>query len=313
MDGAGRVARERQPGRHEGPGDAEAERKRLRPVFEPQVAQAVADPLLQGRHERGGVEPGQALGFGPALRPHDRGAVPRAVVVPHGQQRQRSAGQEMLHRPAPVVAAVRQRGYHGGLVVVAGHDPDAGRLAQPRSSTVRHDQQAAREPRGPGAGDVQRVGRPREAPHGPGPRRHARGRAGGSQGIAQVVVAHHVGHRLARRDLAREAEEHGRGKRAGRRVREVHGGDGLRAGRHRVPDPEGREEPPRTRRHRDGAQGAVGPTREARVAQGHAAPLPPHRERGREPHDAGTGDHEVEGGWSRGVVHAGVLPGVRTL
>ena len=297
--------------RHEGSGEPDPQGEPPRLVLQPEPAILVAGPVHQFVEKGVRCQPHQPVGLGLPLRPHDRHAPARAVVRPHGQDRQGSTGKEVLGGNPAVVALKGERGHDRGLGIIPPRRLDAGLFPHGRSTPVGSDEQA-RQQAGFAEPDQRALVPHRRSRNVVGPQRHARRPAPSQQGGAEFVVEHHVGEGLTGRRLFAEAEEHRRRLRARPAVGQHDLGDRLRVWREARPHPQGFKEAPGPGGDRDGPK--VAPPRarvEARIANrdpGAASEGVPHREGEAQADDAGAGHHHVERFGTRRVHALADLP-----
>ena len=127
-----RIADERQPLADEAAGDLEAERKGLDARGEADRSELRGEAEFKLADEILGVEREERAGVGAALVPDN--ARPAAGQRQDGE---RAGRQEMLLRPAFVLALVLDRGDDAGLVIVPAERWNFGERAELRARPVR--------------------------------------------------------------------------------------------------------------------------------------------------------------------------------
>ena len=137
MHDMGRVADEREPPGDEAPRDLEAERKGFDARGKADRAQFRREAIFKLARQIVGVERQQRLGVGATLVPDDA-----RLATRKRQESERTGRQEMLLRPAFVVALVRDRRDDAGLVIVPADGLNVGEPAEFRARAVGGDREA---------------------------------------------------------------------------------------------------------------------------------------------------------------------------
>ena len=194
MDDVRRIADERQPLADEAPGDLEAERKGLDARGEADRSELRGEAEFKLADEILGLELEERAGVGAALVPDD--ARPAAGQRQDGE---RAGRQEMLLRPAFVLALVLDGGDDAGLVIVPAERGNVGQRAELRARPVRRCRQT--RPQASAVGKRKRRSVPAWRPVGDRSHnaRHAEPVAERRQRRDDIVDEGHVGERVGRR------------------------------------------------------------------------------------------------------------------
>ncbi len=215
---------------------------------------------------------------------------------PQRQDREGTGGQEVLNRPALVVALVRDGGDDAGLRIGPGDPADAGEVAQPGAAAVRGDEKrrlaglAAADADADRARTVRETLDPRRFEDDAGPA------AGRDEGGREIASLDHVGEGLARLDFAGEAEEDRPDRVLEARIGDDHVEDRLRRRGDALPDAERLEHPPRRGRDGVGAGVALRIAAQGRIGHRHlnaVAERPLQRQGQRQPGKAAAGDDDA--------------------
>jgi hypothetical protein len=229
------------------------------------------------------------------------------------QDREGAGGEEMLHRPALVIALMGDGGDDARLPVRPGDPADARLLAQARASPVGGHEEGGRQHLPVGQGDIRVSSLNRKALHAFGPQIDARVPAGVQQAGGEIARRQHVGERLVAIHFAGEGEE-GRPHRVLQAaVGDHHVEDGLGLLRHLLPNAQRLEHP--ASRSRDGV-GALVPVRVAfqgRVAHDHVDPVAerlPERQREGQPGETAARDDDARCSRACCCAHRSISQGI---
>ncbi len=249
MNAVGGIADEGQPGRHIGA--RQMERQRVGPARPHRTRRAqIVSETRRHRIGEGSIVHIEVIGghlLG--LRPHQGGAVAR-----HGQDGERTGGQEIFLRNAVMGALMLDRGDDAGLAVAPGHGLDARPLPQARAPPVGGETDGGTHSRAGGEGGIDMPGFEfRSRDHRRGDQSQAgRGADHGLLGEADMAVLDQMAERAPPEFAVVEMQEEGGGRPP---VERAHGAavghqnvvDGLGVGRQmgpqaqRLQHPAGRE------------------------------------------------------------------------
>ena len=137
MHDMGGVANQRKPPGDKAPRDLKAERKGFDARGQADRAQLRGEAIFELTRQILGVERQQRLCVGAAFVPDDA-----RLAARKRQERERAGRQEMLLRPAFVVALVRDRRDDAGLVIVPADGLDLGEPRKFRARAIRGDREA---------------------------------------------------------------------------------------------------------------------------------------------------------------------------
>ncbi len=137
MDDMGGVANQRKPPGDEAPGDLKAERKGFDARGKADRAEFRREAVFELARQIVGIERQQRLGVGATLVPDDA-----RLAARKRQESEWTGRQEMLLRPAFVVALVRDRRDDAGLVVVPADGLNVGEASEFRARAVGGDREA---------------------------------------------------------------------------------------------------------------------------------------------------------------------------
>ena len=157
MNDVRRVADQRHPLAGKTPRHRQPERKRAARADRLDLAELQAEAPLELDVKFRIGQRDDALRLARLFGPHDRGA-----AALQRQDRERSRRQEMLFRPAVMIALMLDGGDDAGLLVVPAEALDAARLADRRARAVGGDEQAVRS-RSPSPESVASTVSPRAA------------------------------------------------------------------------------------------------------------------------------------------------------